>query len=408
MKQRSKHLTFKRDKHFCGIDIGKYKHVACIIDADGRFVAKSQSFTNDAAGYAQLLDRLERTSRRSELLMAMEATGHYGYGLHDFLTRRDDRVVVLNPVQTAAEAKKGIRKSKTDKIDARHIATIIKNGQQRPAQVPGELGMTCRQLSRLWYALRKQQSRTKQLIRSRLHPVWPEYETFFANLFSTTGLTLLKTAPIPADLMNVSQDDLAELLRKASRGKFNLVQAQRIREHTEASVGMQRGLPGARIGIRTLIAQLEACEAIRKQLDEDINDLARNLPAYLFTLPGINPLRAVSLFGETDPIKTFTEPKQLVAFAGLDPAVFPSGKPDAVYCRISKRGSPMLRHTLWTMTHLAVRAEGELRTYYLRRRRDGLHHLAAVTAAAIKLTRITWRIMTDERDYIPDGRSIPS
>ena len=58
------------------------------------------------------------------------------------------------------------------------------------------------------------------------------------------------------------------------------------------------------------------------------------------------------------------------------------------------------------IAQLAVRTEGELRTYYLRRRRQGLHHLAAVTAAAVKLCRIAWRILIDRRDYIPDNRSI--
>ena len=59
------------------------------------------------------------------MLIAMEATGHYWYGLHDFLARNGYRVVVLNPIQTAMQAKKGIRKCKTDRIDRvpyRHAA----------------------------------------------------------------------------------------------------------------------------------------------------------------------------------------------------------------------------------------------------------------------------------------------
>jgi len=338
----------------------------------------------------------------------MEATGHYWYSLHDFLQRRKYAAVALNPIQTATQAKKGIRKSKTDKIDARHIATLIKNGEHRPTQVPGELAMTCRQLSRLRYSLRRQQSRVKQLIRSRLHPVWPEFETFFANPFSITARTLLKTAPTPIDLLAMQPDNLAELLRKTSRSRLGAARAEHIRQETKTSVGMQRGLDGTRTGIRILLAELDALQPVRKQLEDHIQTLADQLPAYLLTLPGANALRAVSLFGETDPIETFNCPRQLIAFAGLDPAVFQTGQAGVIYRRISKRGSPFLRHTIWTMAHLAVRTEGELRTYYLRRRRDGLHHLSAVTAVAVKLCRITWRVLTDQRDYIPDGRSIQS
>ena len=42
----------QRDTLFCGIDIGKARHVACVIDADGGRLMRSQSFTNDAAGFA--------------------------------------------------------------------------------------------------------------------------------------------------------------------------------------------------------------------------------------------------------------------------------------------------------------------------------------------------------------------
>ena len=43
---------------FCGIDVGKSKHVAHILDADGNSVMRSQSFTNDHAGFTLLRQRL--------------------------------------------------------------------------------------------------------------------------------------------------------------------------------------------------------------------------------------------------------------------------------------------------------------------------------------------------------------
>jgi hypothetical protein len=45
---------------------------------------------------------------------------------------------------------------------------------------------------------------------------------------------------------------------------------------------------------------------------------------------------------------------------------------------------------------------GPLRDYYKRRREGGLHHTSTVTAVALKLCRITWRIMTDQRSYTPE------
>ena len=390
----------RRYTRFCGIDVAKRKHVACILDRDGAFVARSQSFNNDAEGFQQILARLHEAGGPKKVSVAMEATGHYWYSLHDFLVGQDYPVAVLNPIQTKMQAKKGIRKTKTDKIDARHIATLLKNGEQRAALVPGELAMSCRQLTRLRYTFVGQGARLKQLLWARLHPVWPEYETFFTVPFGPTGRKLLLTAPTPCDVLALGPVTLGELIRKASRGKFGPVKVEQIREAAARSVGTRRGHEGARISIRAILTQLEALMPIRKQLEADIATLANRIPAYVQTLPGADPIKAVSLFGETDPITTFNGPEQLVAFAGLDPTVFQTGQYDGPRQRISKRGSPFLRRTLWAMALRSCQQEGDLRDYWLRKRREGTHHLTAVTTVAAKICRRAWRILTDQRDYL--------
>ena len=389
---------------FCGIDVAKNKHVLCVIDPDGQTILRPRSFTNDKEGYQRLLQSLKNIGPSYTILVGMEATAHYWYSLHDFLVRHGYQVAVLNPIQTAQQAKKGIRKRKTDKLDAFHIAVLLKNGEYKAALVPGELAMTCRQLTRLRYRLVEQTASLKQLIWSRLHPVWPEYEDLFKNPFCATGRKLLYTAPTPRDVLNMPLEELSELIRRASRGKYAHAQAKKVWHAAANSAGMHRSLEAARIGIRTLLAQIEAVKPIREKLEEDIGHLAKSLPAYIFSLPGIDPIGAASLFGETDPITTFERPAQLVAFAGLDLSVFQTGQYEAPHRHISKRGSPFLRHTLWNMAFQAVYQEGQIRDYWLRKRADGLRHKAAITAASIKLCQIAWRILTDKRDYLPEGR----
>jgi transposase len=311
-------------------------------------------------------------------------------------------VAVLNPIQTARQAKREIRKRKTDKLDAFRIAVLLKNGSYRSALIPGELAMTCRQVTRLRYRLVRQQTRLKQLVQATLHPVWPEYETLFADPFSVTSRRLLAQSPVPADLLRWDEDRLGEFLRKTSRGHHGPQLAQNIRQVAQESVGMQRGLPGSRLAIQVLLEQMAHAEPLLQKLQEQIESLARQVPTYLNTLPGCTTLSIVSLYGEVDPIETLQNPSQLVAFAGFDPQVYQSGQYDAPQRRISKRGSPFLRQTLWLMAHRAVYQEGDLRQYWLRKRAQQKHHLAAVTAVAGKLCRLAWRIMTDKRDYIPD------
>ena len=84
----------KRYLRFCGIDIAKNKHVLCVIDKEGLTIVRSRSFANDNESYQRILECLKNTGRAGSLLIGMEATGHYWYGLHDFLTRHGDQVVV--------------------------------------------------------------------------------------------------------------------------------------------------------------------------------------------------------------------------------------------------------------------------------------------------------------------------
>jgi transposase len=388
-------------KYLCGIDVAKNKHVACVIDREGKLIVRSQSFTNDAEGFQRILDRLKAVGGPAKVAIAMEATGHYWYSLHDFLSRHRYNVAVLNPIQTARQVTKGIRKTQTDRIDAHHIAVLLKNGEHRPALIPGELGMTCRQLTRLHQTMVHQQSRVKRILWSKIHPVWPEYEALFATPFCKTGRTLLNAAPTPQDVLAMPREELLNLIHKTSRGKYSDAQAAKVRQAAENSVGMHRGIESARASIRLLLAQLDALKPIREQLEGKIEALAGRLPDYLATLPGASPLSIVSLFGETEPFEAFTSPAKLIAFAGLDLVVSQSGEYQATRRHISKRGSPFLRHTLWAMAHRACYQEGDLRDYWLRRKGQGLKHLAAVTAVAIKLCPIVWRIMTDRRNYLP-------
>jgi transposase len=283
----------------------------------------------------------------------------------------------------------------------------MKNGDFLRTVIPGDVATTCRQLTRLWFALSCQRKRLKQLIGSTLEWLWPEFEAHFADPLCATGQAVLRLAPSPRALLAVDLPTLTALIERTSRRKLGEDLARRLLESARTSVGMRRGSQGATEAITTLLLQLDADKPVRQRLRDKIEALAATIPACLLTLPGVSPVSAVSLFAETDPISTFTNPDQLVAFAGLDPAVFQSGEYDAPRRHVSKRGSPHLRRTLWLMALGATLHPGPLRDYYKRRRAAGLHHTSAVTATALKLCRITWRIMTDQRDYTPEPPARP-
>ena len=57
------------------------------------------------------------------------------------------------PAAGIGDFQQAIRRHKPDPRDASHIARVVKNGEGRPAAIPGEKAMSCRQATRRWYAL---------------------------------------------------------------------------------------------------------------------------------------------------------------------------------------------------------------------------------------------------------------
>src|SRR5574337_245364 len=117
--------------YICGIDVGKRQHTAIILDEQGQIVEKAFTITNDRRGFDQLHQVLSRYAESIQI--ALEATGHYWLALYDQLSQRGHRITVLNALQVRAYRKIGMRKRKTDRIDAHWIAEFVRFANPAPS-----------------------------------------------------------------------------------------------------------------------------------------------------------------------------------------------------------------------------------------------------------------------------------
>ena len=70
----------------CGIDNAKYKHEATVIDEAGTALLDSISFANSKEGCEKLLALFQRLDiPQEDLLIGMEATGHYWLSVYGYL-----------------------------------------------------------------------------------------------------------------------------------------------------------------------------------------------------------------------------------------------------------------------------------------------------------------------------------
>jgi hypothetical protein len=101
-----------------------------------------------------------------------------------------------------------------------------------------------------------------------------------------------------------------------------------------------------------------------KALDNQIDEVAMQLPEFtlLKSIPGIGAVLASLILGEIGDINRFANAKQLVAYCGMDPSVRQSGNYVGTKNRVTKRGSPFLRRSLYMVAATAIRknAKGSL------------------------------------------------
>ena len=139
---------------YVGIDIAKNKHEASVVDADGKALLDSISFSNSKEGCEKLIALFARLDiAKDSVLIGMEATGHYWLSVHAFLFELGYDVKAINPIQSEAFRKMYIRQTKNDSKDSFIIAQIMRFGQFSATTLSEERIVALRQLSRYRLAL---------------------------------------------------------------------------------------------------------------------------------------------------------------------------------------------------------------------------------------------------------------
>ena len=110
-----------------GIDVAKDKYDCFILSSEGEVLADVFTIPNNAEGFDTLLQTIRRCARpEDKIKVGLEATGHYSYNILGFLLDNDLAVYVMNPLHTNLYRKSlSLRKTKTDRVDARTIATML-------------------------------------------------------------------------------------------------------------------------------------------------------------------------------------------------------------------------------------------------------------------------------------------
>lgn len=386
--------------YYVGIDIAKRKHEAFIIDADGKSLGGSISFPNTKEGCDTLVAQLVKLNiAKDDVVIGMEATGHYWLGVYSYLLEIGYDLKVINPIQSDAFRRMYIRQTKNDSKDSFVIAQIMRFGEYSATKLSEENIMALKQLSRYRFSVVDECGDCKRKVIALLDQVFPEYDSLFSDTFGSASKEVLLHFPTPEDMLQISSEKLTELLAKTSNGRFKEEKARQLKAVAAGSFGISLAKDAFSFQIRQLIEQIKFLETQLEDLEREIVRLLEQTNAVITTITGIGNVLGAAIIGEIGDINRFDAPGKLVAFAGLDATVNQSGEFTGTRSHLSKRGSPYLRRAIWLAASSAARHDPILSTYYQSLRTRGKHHLTAISAVARKMCNIIFTILRENRPY---------
>lgn len=226
---------------FIGIDVAKSKHDCCIIDSSGVVHTDSLRINNSKEGfdtlYSTILSNLD-SNDLSNIKIGLESTGHYSTNITHYLHSKGFHVHIMNPLATNLFRKvHTLRKTKTDKTDAKVIATMLFTDESKSYSPLSYQIQELKSLTRHRFRLIGYRSKLKLSVTRLIDIIFPELPSFVWSIHQVSSYTLLLQLPTPSAISSCHLTKLTSLISKASRGKSDKEKALALKELAINSIG---------------------------------------------------------------------------------------------------------------------------------------------------------------------------
>lgn|SRR5690554_184468 len=374
--------------YLIGIDIAKYNH-QCFIATEAGEVINEFSFDNNNQGFNELLKSLKSLDQSQQIKIGLEATGHYGNTLKQFISANGYTFAEFNPYLAKQFFKSTtIRKTKTDKVDARLLSSMLASVDYKALHTKYYHINELKALTRARDSLISDRSNYLVQITNALDIVFPEFKAFFNGRLGKAALFILNKHNSLEKISKMNRSHYDKIQRLARRG-MTYNKFLQLKELAKNSIGINSVSHFLLINHYTnLINNLNSELDI---IENNIYDIMSNIDTKLTTIPGVSLMSAAIILGEIGDINKFSSASKLVAYSGFDIAIYQSGE-SHTYGRLVKRGSPLLRKTIWNLVFGCIRLIPQITDFYYKKRAEGKHHKVAYSAISRKLIRLIYFI----------------
>ena len=391
-----------------GIDVSKEKSTVCAMRPLGEILVMPFEISHTDSDLSEVVRMITRLD--SDVKIVMEATGIYHLPVATFLREKGLFISVINPYEMKLYRAQDLRKVKTDKRDSMTIANygIDKWFDLREFTPQEDVYAELRLLGRQYRFF--MESRIDHLLNLThlLDYTMPGVKACFGGWSESSGKDKLCDFVEEYwhydNITRRSEKKFVEHYQKWTKKKgYQFSETKALQIYSLAKDGIPTISSNAP-SIKMLL--LEATRALREvnsalfAILTRMKELAKTLPEYpvVRAMGGVGDVLAVKLIAEIGDVRKFKSGKALIAYAGIDPPPYESGKFIGTERHISKRGSTTLRKIGYEVMRCVKSNGGNRDTavydFMLKKEDEGKAKKVAKIAALNKFLRIYYaRVM---------------
>ena len=386
---------------YVGIDVAKDKHDCFITNSDGEVLFKSFTISNNREGFEALFQRIKSVSDDlTKVKVGLEATGHYSYNLLGFLLDKGLTTFVINPLHTNLYRKSlSLRKTKTDKVDAHTIASMIMSDMNLKSYLDISYhNEELKSLTRYRFNKVKERAKLKTSVSRLVNILFPELEKLVPSLHMVSVYAMLSEFPGSSAIASAHLTRLTNLLDEASKGRYGKDTAILFREAARTSIGSH--MPVKSLELKHTIKLIQELTVEIDEIEVEIKSIMDSIHSPILTIPGISYRMGAMIIAEIGDFSRFDSPDKLLAYAGMSPSTYQSGQLDNCYSHMEKRGSRYLRYAIYNATKYVCHWDETFGIYLAKKRAEGKHYNVALSHAAKKLVRVIYQLEKSGQTYI--------
>ena len=383
-----------------GIDVAKDKHDCFISNSDGEVLFDVFTITNTMDGFSELYEKISSVAEDlSKVKVGLEATGHYSYNILGFVLNKGLTTYVINPLHTNLFRKgQSLRKTKTDRIDARSIALmLLTDSSIEPYSLTSYHNEELKSLTRYRFTKVQERAKYKTSVARLVNILFPELEKLVPTLHMKSVYALLSKFPGASHIASAHLTRLTHLLYVESKGHYGKDKAIEIREAARASIGSV--MPAKSLELSHTINLINILSNEIDEIEAEIKRIMDEISSPILSIPGISYRMGAMVLAEIGDFDRFSSPDQILAYAGMSPSTYQSGQLTSSYAHMEKRGSKYLRYALFNATIYVCNWDPTFSAYLAKKRAEGKHYYVAITHAAKKLVRLIYALETSGECY---------